>query len=63
MKVNISLEKYRIKLKGNNKKIIIPLDPCEGKPLVDSTNEEAKIKKLYQVLHDEHNNVEPNSSR
>ena len=32
MKANISLEKDRIKLKGQGKKIIIPLDPKEGTP-------------------------------
>lgn len=32
MKATIDLEKYRINLKGNNKNIIIPLDPQEGKP-------------------------------
>ena len=32
MKANISLEKYRIKLKGQGKKVIIPLDPKEGAP-------------------------------
>jgi hypothetical protein len=33
MKVTISLERDRIKLKGNGKKIIIPLDPREGKTM------------------------------
>ena len=32
MKANISLEKDRIKLKGQGKKVIIPLDPKEGAP-------------------------------
>lgn len=32
MKANISLEKDRIKLKGQGKKAIIPLDPKEGAP-------------------------------
>ena len=32
MKANISLEKYRIKLKGQGKKVIIPLEPKEGAP-------------------------------
>jgi hypothetical protein len=36
MKSNISLKKYRIKLKGNGKKIMIPLDPKEGKPMIES---------------------------
>ena len=30
MKANISLEKDKIKLKGQGKKIIIPLDPTKG---------------------------------
>ena len=32
MKANISLEKNSIKLKGQGKKVIIPLDPKEGAP-------------------------------
>ena len=32
MKANISLEKNRIKLKGQGKKVIIPLDAKEGAP-------------------------------
>ena len=32
IKANISLEKDRIKLKGQGKKIIIPLDSKEGTP-------------------------------
>jgi len=35
MKENISLEKYRIKLKGDGRKIIIPLDLKEGKPWIE----------------------------
>ena len=39
MKTNISLEKDRINLKGNGRKIIISLDPNEWKPWSDSLDE------------------------
>jgi hypothetical protein len=39
MKATISLERDIIKLKGSNKKIIIPLDPKEGKPWVKTWDE------------------------
>jgi hypothetical protein len=32
MKETISVERDRIKLKGSRRKIIIPMDPKEGKP-------------------------------
>ena len=35
MKTTISLERDRIKLKGSGRKIIIPLDPKEGKPWME----------------------------
>ena len=49
-----------IKIKGNNKNIVIPLDPLEGKPWVEACNDEVAIRKVYQVLHDECDNVKPN---
>lgn len=39
MKATISLKKDRIKLKGNNEKIIIPLDTQEGKTWVEPYDE------------------------
>ena len=39
MKAMISLERDRIKLKGSRRKIIIPLDPKEGKPWVETWDE------------------------
>jgi len=59
MKVVISLEKDRIKLKWNNKNIIIPLDTYEGNSWVEASNDEVEMKQLYQVLHEDHDNVEP----
>ena len=46
MKANISLEKDRIKLKGQGKKVIIPLYPKEGAPWEEPYYSEAKVRKL-----------------
>jgi hypothetical protein len=40
MQKNMSLEKDKIKLKGNGRKIIIPLDPNEGKPWSESLDKD-----------------------
>jgi hypothetical protein len=53
MKENISLEKDRIKLKGNGRKIIIPLDPNEGKPGSESLDEYQKTICLYQIFNEQ----------
>ena len=50
MKANISLEKDRIKLKGQGKDIIIPLDPKEGAPWEEADDLEARVRLLYQVM-------------
>jgi hypothetical protein len=39
MKATISLERDWIKLKGSGRKIIIPLDPKEGNPWVETWEE------------------------
>ena len=44
MKANISLEKDRIKLKGQGKKVIIPLDPEEGESWEELDDLEAKVR-------------------
>ena len=61
MKANISLEKYRIKLKGQGKKVIIPLYPEEGEPWEEPYDLEAKVRKLYQVIESNLDMVEPNN--
>ena len=43
MKADISLEKDRIKLKGQRKKVSIPLDPKEGAPWEEPDDLEAKV--------------------
>ena len=60
MKANISLEKDRIKLKGQGKKIIIPLDPKEGTPWEELDDTEDKVKQLYKVIQSNYDLVEPN---
>ena len=44
MKANISLEKDRIRLKGQGKKIIIPLDPNEGAHWEEPDDSEDKVR-------------------
>ena len=46
MKSNITLEKDRIKLKGQGKNVIIPLDPKERAPWEEPNNSEEKVRKL-----------------
>jgi len=61
MKATTSLEKYRIILNNIDKKIIIPLDPQEGKPWVEPWEEYLEMGRLYQVLYEEKCIVEPNA--
>ena len=60
MKANISLEKDRIKLKGQGKKIIISLDPKEGAPWEEPDDSKARVRKLYQVMQSNSDMVKPN---
>lgn len=60
MKATISLKRDRIKLIENGKKIIIPLDPKEGKLWIEPWEEETHAKKLYQVIQGDRDSVEPN---
>ena len=60
MKANISLEKDRIKLKGQGKKIIIPQDPKEGTPWEELDDTEEKVRQLYIVIQSDYDLVEPN---
>ena len=49
MKANISLEKDRIKLKGQVKKAIIPLDPKEGASWEEPDDSKEKVRQLYKA--------------
>ena len=61
MKENISLEKYKIKLKGKGKNIVIPIDPKEGKPWEELDDSEAQIIHLYQIMQSNSDTVIPNN--
>ena len=60
MKANISVEKDRIKLKCQGKKIIIPLNPKEGTPWEEPNDTEEKVRQLYKVIQSDYDLVEPN---
>ena len=60
MKASISLEKERIKLKGNGQKFIVPIHPSQGKPWIEPIYEEVDIQKLYQI-HNNEDYTEPNN--
>lgn len=51
MKETISLVKDRIKLKGNGKIIIIPIDSLEGKPWEKLDGINADVRWTYEVFH------------
>jgi hypothetical protein len=59
MKATISLERDRIKLKGSGRKIIIPLDPKEGKPWMESWDEDQEAICLYQINNEQKYYIEP----
>ena len=60
MKANISLEKDRVKLKGQGKKVIIPLGPKEGALWEELDDSEAKVRQLYKIIQSNLDTVEPN---
>ena len=59
MKASISLDKERIKLKGNGPKVIVPIHPSQGESLIEPIDEEVDIWQLYQVQNNEYY-TEPN---
>jgi hypothetical protein len=63
MKETISLERDRIKLKGSGRKIIILLDPKEGKPWMESWDEDQEDRCLYQINNEQKYYIEPNRIR
>ena len=60
MRANISLEKDIIKLKGQGKKIITPLDPKEGAPWEEPNDSKDKVIQLYKIIQSNLDFVEPN---
>ena len=54
MKASISLDKERIKLKGNGQKVIVTIHPSQGEPWIDPIDEEVDIRQLYQIQNNEY---------
>ena len=54
MKASISLDKERIKLKGNGKKFIIPIHLSQGEPWTEPIDKDVDVGKLYQITNDEY---------
>ena len=59
MKASISLDKERIKLKGNGKKFIVPIHPSQGEPWTEPIDEEVDLQQIYQI-HNNEDYTEPN---
>jgi hypothetical protein len=59
MKTTISLERDTIKLKRSVRKIVIPMDPKEGKPWMESWDEDQEAQCLYQINNEQRDYVEP----
>ena len=62
MKASISLDKDRIKLKVNEKKVIVPIHPSQGEPWTKPVYEEVDVQKLYEIQNNE-DYAEPNIYR
>ena len=60
MKATISLKKDRIQMKGNGKRIDIPLELKKGNPCSERCDEKNEIRQLYQVLQGTQDQVELN---
>ena len=52
MKSSISLEKERIKLKGNGQKVIVPIHPFQGEPWIEPVDEEVDVRHFtkYKIM-------------
>ena len=53
MKASISLDKERIKLKGNEQKVIVLIHPSQGQPCTEHIDEEVDVQQLYQIQNNE----------
>ena len=63
MKASISLEKYRIKLKGGDKKfsVLIYLNKCKTYAKPDNTYEKLRLL-VHQVMENNKDLVDPNEN-
>ena len=59
MKENIFLYKDKIKIKGNEKKVMNSLHPREGRPWDEFDDEDAYVQILYQIIKKNKDKVKP----
>ena len=62
MKANIFVDKDKIKIKGNKKNIIIPLNPRDGQPWEEPRYNDVDVQRLYQIMHNNEDIIKPNNS-
>ena len=60
MKASISLNKERIKLKGNGQKVILLVHPSQGVPWTEPIDNDVDIRQIYQINNNE-DYTEPNA--
>ena len=61
MNTSISLKKERIKLKGEGKKVIVLINPSQGKPWADLDEIDDDIRQIYIIVQHNEYTVEPNN--
>jgi hypothetical protein len=61
MKSIISLDKDKIKLKGKWEKVIIQFYLKEVKPWYEPNDDDADVRKLYQIMQNNEENIKPRS--
>ena len=63
MKASISFKKDRIKLKGDGKKVIVPIYPSMQNPWEELDDKEGDIRIIYQIISNKEDSIEPNKYR
>ena len=62
MKASISFDKDILKIKGKDKKFIIPLDTIDGRPLEKPNDDNTNVWWIYQIMQNNEDNNEPNKN-
>ena len=63
LKAYTSLGKDRIKLEGYSKKVIVPIHPSRENPWEELDDQEGGIRRLYQIIGNNEDNIEPKENR
>ena len=60
MKDFISLDKDRLKIKGKDKDVIIPLKLRDGQPLEEPNDDGTNVWYIYQIMQNNEDTIKPN---